>query len=194
MCLESKNDTYRNNLLFYQIFWPDARGVCRVSAAAAQICRTDRAMCARRPSGFPVLDRCWLRWYDVTERAGVAKQADARDLKSLGGSTVLALQAQFSAACAALCFCEAVFFVADPVAADLRGLVIFAVSKVIRDTVRKCPACWDEAFHPGYVLAMVAPRKPNHVSSKASNPVCADFVRLHVSARRSVTRSATTAM
>ena len=88
MCLESKNDTYRNNLLFYQILWPDARGVCRVSAAAAQICRTDRAMCARRPSGFPVLDRCWLRWYDVTERAGVAKQADARDLKSLGGSTV----------------------------------------------------------------------------------------------------------
>ena len=88
MCLESKNDTYRNNLLFYQIFWPDARGACRVSAAAAQICRTDRAMCARRPSGFPVLDRCWLRWYDVTERAGVAKQADARDLKSLGGSTV----------------------------------------------------------------------------------------------------------
>jgi len=73
-------------------------------------------------------------------------------------------------------------------------LVIFAVSKVIRDTVRKCPACWDEAFRPGYVLAMVAPRKPNHVSSKASNPVCADFVRLHVSARRSVTRSATTAM
>ena len=108
--------------------------------------------------------------------------------------SALALQAQFSAACAALCFCEAVFFVADPVAADLRGLVIFAVSKVIRDTVRKCPACWDEAFHPGYVLAMVAPRKPNHVSSKASNPVCADFVRLHVSARRSVTRSATTAM
>ena len=88
MCLESKNDTYRNNLLFYQIFWPDARGACRVSAAAAQICRTDWAMCARRPSGFPVLDRCWLRWYDVTERAGVAKQADARDLKSLGGSTV----------------------------------------------------------------------------------------------------------
>ena len=88
MCLESQNDTYRNNLLFYQIFWPDARGVCRVSAATAQICRTDRAMCARRPSGFPVLDRCWLRWYDVTERAGVAKQADARDLKSLGGSTV----------------------------------------------------------------------------------------------------------
>ena len=39
-------------------------------------------------AGFPVLDRCWLRWYDVTERAGVAKQADARDLKSLGGSTV----------------------------------------------------------------------------------------------------------
>ena len=38
--------------------------------------------------GFPALDRCWLRWYDVTERAGVAKQADARDLKSLGGSTV----------------------------------------------------------------------------------------------------------
>jgi len=73
-------------------------------------------------------------------------------------------------------------------------LVIFAVSKVIRDTVRKCPACWDEAFHPGYVLAMVTPRRPNHVSSKASNPVCADFVRLHVSARRSVTRSATTAM
>ena len=108
--------------------------------------------------------------------------------------SALALQARFSAACAALCFCEAVFFVADPVAADLRGLVIFAVSKVIRDTVRKCPACWDEAFHPGYVLAMVAPRKPNHVSSKASNPVCADFVRLHVSARRSVTRSATTAM
>ena len=88
MCLESKNDTNRNNLLFYQIFWPDARGACRVSAAAAQICRTDRAMCARRPSGFPVLDRCWLRWYDVTECAGVAKQADARDLKSLGGSTV----------------------------------------------------------------------------------------------------------
>ena len=81
-----------------------------------------------------------------------------------------ALQARFSAACAALCFCEAVFFAADPVAADLRGLVIFAVSKVIRDTVRKCPAYWDEAFHPGYVLAMVAPRKPNHVSSKASIP------------------------
>ncbi len=39
-------------------------------------------------AGFPALDRCWLRWYDVTERAGVAKQADARDLKSLGGSTV----------------------------------------------------------------------------------------------------------
>lgn len=39
-------------------------------------------------AGFPVLDRCWLRWYDVTECAGVAKQADARDLKSLGGSTV----------------------------------------------------------------------------------------------------------
>jgi len=73
-------------------------------------------------------------------------------------------------------------------------LVTVAVSKVIRDTVRKCPACWDKAFHPGCVLAMVAPRKPNHVSSKASNPVCADFVRLHVSARRSVTRSATTAM
>ena len=88
MCLESKNDTYRNNLLFYQIFWLDARGVCRVSAAAAQICRPDRAMCARRPSGFPVLDRCWRRWYDMTECAGVAKQADARDLKSLGGSTV----------------------------------------------------------------------------------------------------------
>ena len=39
-------------------------------------------------AGFPALDRCWLRWYDVTEHAGVAKQADARDLKSLGGSTV----------------------------------------------------------------------------------------------------------
>lgn len=50
----------------------DARGGC-VGAAGA---------------GSPVLDRCCLRWYDVTERAGVAKQADARDLKSLGGSTV----------------------------------------------------------------------------------------------------------
>jgi hypothetical protein len=108
--------------------------------------------------------------------------------------TALALQVRFFVACAALCFCGTVFFVADPVAADLRGLVIFAVVKVVRDAVGKCPASWDEPFHPGYVLAMVAPRKPNHVSSKASNPVYADFVRLHISARRGAMRPATTAM
>ena len=63
---------------------PDLHWIKEVSSKSVK----QSVMNAERAFKNFFIDRCWLRWYDVTERAGVAKQADARDLKSLGGSTV----------------------------------------------------------------------------------------------------------